>query len=76
MQPMKTSEFFREATLRICGNLDIEVTALVVWIKKSTMYRNPGMGVQFLSKLPKPVKKNILENVDQVMILGDNNKSA
>jgi uncharacterized protein (TIGR02266 family) len=58
------------------GHLDIEVTALVVWIKKSTMYRNPGMGVQFLSSLPKQVKKNILKNIDQVMILGDNNKSA
>ena len=26
IQPMGTSEFFREATLRICGNLDIEVS--------------------------------------------------
>lgn len=58
------------------GNLDIEVTALVVWSKGKDRYRNSGMGVQFLSTLPQPVKKNILKNVDRVMILGDNGKSA
>ena len=58
------------------GSLDIEVAALVVWSKGPSRYRNPGMGVQFLSSLPQPVKKNILKNVDQVMILGENGKSA
>jgi len=58
------------------GNLDIEVAALVVWSKGAGQYRNPGMGVQFLSSLPQPVKKNILKNVDQVMILGENGKTA
>jgi Tfp pilus assembly protein PilZ len=58
------------------GNHDIEVTALVVWSKGKGRYRDTGMGVQFLSSLPQPVKKNILKNVDRVMILGDNGKNA
>ena len=58
------------------GSLDIEVAALVVWSKGKGRYRNSGMGVQFLSSLPQPVKKNILKNVDQVMILGENGKTA
>ena len=58
------------------GNLDIEVASLVVWSKGSGQYRNSGMGVQFLSSLPHPVKKNILQNVDRVMILGENGKTA
>ena len=58
------------------GNLDIEVAALVVWTKGTGQYRNSGMGVQFLSPLPQPVKKNILKNIDRVMILGENGKTA
>jgi hypothetical protein len=58
------------------GNHDIEVTALVVWSKEKGRYRNSGMGVQFLASLPQPVKRNILKNIDRVMILGDNDKSA
>ena len=58
------------------GGMDIEIASLVVWSKGAGQYRNSGMGVQFLSSLPQPVKKNILQNVDQVMILGENGKSA
>jgi uncharacterized protein (TIGR02266 family) len=58
------------------GNHDIEVTALVVWSKAKAGYRDTGMGVQFLSSLPQPVKNNILKNVDRVMILGDSGKTA
>jgi len=58
------------------GNLDIEVAALVVWTKEAGQYRNSGMGVQFLSSLPQQVKKNILKNVDRVVILGENGKTA
>lgn len=58
------------------GDLDIEVAALVVWTKGIGQYKNSGMGVQFLSALPQPVKKNILKNIDRVMILGENGKTA
>ena len=58
------------------GGFDIEVAALVVWTKAADQQRKSGMGVQFLASLPKLVKQNILKNVDQVMILGENGKNA
>ncbi|MGW8161242.1 MAG: PilZ domain-containing protein [Desulfobulbales bacterium] len=58
------------------GNHDVEVAALVVWIREQSSYQNPGMGVQFLSPLPQIVKKSFLKHIDRIVILSEKGISA
>ncbi len=58
------------------GDLEVEVSALVVWNKKKTGYQKPGMGVQFLSPLPQTVKKNFLKDIDRIVVLSEKGISA
>ena len=53
------------------GKHEVEVAALVVWTREESTYQKSGMGVQFLSPLPKTVKKNFFKDIDRIMILSD-----
>ena len=55
---------------------DVEVSAIVVWNREESDFQKPGMGVQFLSPLPKAVKQNFLGSVDRIVILSEKGVNA
>jgi len=48
---------------------DVEVAAIVIWIKRSGPTSEQGMGVQFLSPLEPQLKEYIVQFVDRVAVL-------
>ena len=48
---------------------EVEVAAIVIWIKDSGPNQEQGMGVQFLSPLEPRLKEYIVQFVDRVAVL-------